>query len=127
MPKHFEVRIDKTCRDTLSDRSQRYDTQIEKFHTLEEVAEFFLEHYGCIPGGRTKIYRDLTDDSTIEIGFMHSFWTDEINSLTSYFETDWIEITEVEHTVINLRSIRKTKVARWAKTAKPKKCTRKEA
>lgn len=93
---YYKLQIDETGRNSLKEIPSFFNTHIEKFNELSEVKTFLTDRYGKMPRGKNKIYRDTKQGRTLEIGFTHSFWNQDIShNSKSWFQTDWISISEV--------------------------------
>ena len=92
----YEVEVIETGRNCLRDEPSIFNNVHERFNSLEDVKEFFIEKYGKMPKGRNKVYVDNTDGSSQEIGFVHSFWNkDWSHNSKSWFQTDWVCVNKL--------------------------------
>ena len=95
----YRVIVTETARNTPKDleRSRIFNEDVQHFHTVDELNDFFLERYDSIPNKRwAKIYRG----EGIQCGYCRSFWNKDYSHNTkSYWQTDWIEISVVEEEV----------------------------
>jgi len=99
---YIKVSIVETGRNSLKDSPHIFNTESKNFKALEEAKEYIRERYGKIPKGRNKTYIDTTDGQVKEVGFTYSYWNTDYT--TRWFQTDWIEITEVTEKPISLFS-----------------------
>lgn len=66
----------------------------ESFESKMQLAEYLIDRYGKMPGGRKKIYQDSASGA-IAVGFMHSFWNQDISHNSGkWYQTDWIVFWE---------------------------------
>jgi len=102
---YIKIEIEETARDNLNASSYRCgDTITELFKDMEGIKEYLTERYGRVPNGRKKIYID-TPDGTQEVGFLYSYWNkDWSHNSKSWFQTDWISITDVSEKPRLIRS-----------------------
>ena len=101
----FELIITQTGRQNLKQkRSELIDEIVKEFNTIEEVKAFLIEHYGKMPQGRSKIYKEKKDGTPdVQVGFSHSFWTYDISHNSSkWYQTDWIEIAKLTREPIDI-------------------------
>ena len=102
----LQIIISETGRNSLKDNPSLFNTETETVNTIEEVKEFLSDRYGKMPNGRKKIYRDKKDGSVQTVGFLHSFWNKDCSHNTKHwYQTDWIEIIEVEHKPVDVNAI----------------------
>ena len=93
---YYKLQIDETGRNSLKEQSSFFNTIIEKFSEISEVKDYLAERYGKIPKGRNKIYQDTKQGETLKVGFLHSFWNQDIShNSKSWFQTDRVSIFEV--------------------------------
>ena len=93
---YYKLQIDETGRNSLKEQVSFFNIIIEKFKELPEVKNYLAERYGKIPKGRNKIYQDTKQGESLEIGFTHSFWNQDVShNSKSWFQTDWVSISEV--------------------------------
>jgi hypothetical protein len=100
---YFKVNINETGRNTLKEEAHTFNYISESFKTLEEAKQFLVDRYGTIPKRtfRNTMYRDLKNGSSVEIGFIKSYWNKDIShNSTSWYQTDWVEVTQVEEKTI---------------------------
>ena len=104
---YLKLEIRETARDNLNDEPRRYsDVITETFKSMNELKEFLVDRYGHVPGGRNKIYRDKADGSAQEVGFLYSFWNkDWSHDSKSWYQTDWIEATNVAETPVLIQEV----------------------
>ena len=92
---NYQIEITETVRNNLRDGATIIHIETRDFDMLEEVKSYLADRYGRVPGGRNKIYRDIAGKPE-ETGFIHSFWNRDIgHNSKSWYQTDWIEITEI--------------------------------
>ena len=100
---YYKLQINETGRNSLKEQASFFNTIIEKFGGLPEVKNYLEERYGKLPKGKNKVYQDTKQGETLEIGFTHSFWNQDIShNSKSWFQTDWISIFEVNEKPILL-------------------------
>jgi len=93
---YYKLLITSTSRNCLKDEPSIFDERAYTAIALSEVKEKLIELYGVIPNSKNKIYRDTETNETQEVGFLHSFWNyDCSHNNKKWFQTDWIELTEV--------------------------------
>ena len=93
---YYKIQIDETGRNSLKDKSTFFNSLVKKVKSLEDVKAFLIDHYGKMPGKKNKIYVDRNGKREV-IGFMHSFWNQDISHMTpKWYQTDWVTVTEVE-------------------------------
>ena len=93
---YYKLQIDETGRNSLKEQPSLFNTIVKKFRELSEVKNYLAERYDKIPKGKNKIYQDTKQGESLEIGFTHSFWNQDIShNSKSWFQTDWISIFEV--------------------------------
>lgn len=93
---YYELTINETTRNSLKSEAQFFNTIKESFGTVLDIKDFLIDHYGKLPKGKGKIYRDSKNGQIQEVGFMHSFWNRDIShNSKAWFQTDWIEICKI--------------------------------
>ncbi len=93
---YYKIVIDETGRDCLKDKATMFNRQVETFGSLDAVKDYIKERYGKLPSGKNKVYIDTDKGKTIELGFMYSYWNQDISHMSKkWYQTDWITITEV--------------------------------
>lgn len=98
----IKVKITETGRGSLNKEASIFNWFERDFSKKEEVIDFLKERYGKVPKGKNKIYIGA-QDSPIEVGFTHSYWNEDIShNSDKWFQTDWIEIYNVELTPIKV-------------------------
>jgi hypothetical protein len=92
--KTIELRIHETGRMSLKEETSNLNNIKESFETVEQLKEYLVERYGKIPQGRKKIYTGTNQNPKV-IGFLHSFWNQDIShNSAKWYQTDWIEFWE---------------------------------
>lgn len=96
---YYKVRIAETGRDTPRHEPELFNEDIEVFKTLDEVKAHIVARYGKIP---KRTYRNTVYcDPHEPIGFLRSFWSkDWSHDSKSWFQTDWVTVTEVTETPV---------------------------
>ena len=93
---YYKLQIEETGRNSLKEQVSFFNTIIEEFSELSEVKNYLAERYGKIPKGKNKVYQDTKQGESLEVGFLHSFWNQDVShNSKSWFQTDWISISEV--------------------------------
>ena len=93
---YYQLIINETGRNSLKEKATHFNILQKTFENLPELKDYLVERYGKMPKGKGKIYRDIKDGKAQEIGFLHSFWNNDIShNSKAWFQTDWIEILEV--------------------------------
>ena len=102
---HVKIEITETARNTPAGESHRFSDMItETFKDMDGIRDYLMDRYGRIPGGRNKIYVD-TNDGVKEVGFLYSYWNKDCShNSKSWFQTDWVSISEVTETPRLLRT-----------------------
>jgi len=97
MIKFFEVSISRTaCKYQSEDDFEVYDSQVEKFKTIEEVKEFLNKEY-YYADSKCPIFRDNAEGETIQVGHIYRMDKTEQYKVDGYLtQEDWVEISEVE-------------------------------
>jgi hypothetical protein len=96
----IKLHITETGRQTLKEQATRYSDVRETFETIDQLRNFLIERYGVIPKGTHKIYRDRLSGDAAIVGFLHSFWNQDIShSSKKWYQTDWIEFWEEDITI----------------------------
>jgi hypothetical protein len=94
---YYKLIITETSRNSLKDEPHIFNDFSKSFGSLEDLKDELINRYGKLPKGRNKIYRDLKNGQSIEIGFLHSYWNSDIShNSKSWYQTDWIEVRTVE-------------------------------
>ena len=94
---YYKIQIDETGRNSLKDKSTFFNSLVKKVTSLEDVKEFLIDHYGTMPGKKHKIYVDDKNGKSKEVGFLHSYWNQDISHMSKkWYQTDWVTVTEVE-------------------------------
>jgi hypothetical protein len=104
---YFKVSITETGRNTLKDEPHTFNNVIETFRTIEGAKQFLIDRYGTIPkrNRNNTLFRDVKDNKgwveAKESGFTTSYWNKDIShNSTSWYQTDWVEVTQVEEKTI---------------------------
>ena len=93
---YYELTVNETARNHLKEEPRFFNTIKQSFGTVSAIKDFLTNHYGKLPRGRSKIYRDKENGQVQEIGFIHSFWNRDIShNSKAWFQTDWIEICKI--------------------------------
>lgn len=94
--KTIELRITETGRENLKVPAECFNTIHKSFETKGDLKDFLKDHYGKIPKGKIKIYRDKKNaPKSIIVGFCHSFWNQDVSHASKkWYQTDWIEFWE---------------------------------
>lgn len=93
---YYQLEITETARNSLKDEAIIFNIETKNFSSTEDIKQYLIDRYGRLPGGRNKIYRDNKAREAVEVGFCHSFWEKDIShNSKAWFQTDWIEISEV--------------------------------
>ena len=105
---YYELIISETSRNSLKDPSLFFNIIKESFKNLKELKEYLVERYGKIPTGKYKIYTDTKDGESKEVGFLHSYWNNDIShNSKNWYQTDWVEINEINKKTVLLKDIKK--------------------
>ena len=97
--KTIELRIDETGRGNFKDEPRLFNTISESFESIKELKDHLIERYGKLPHGKNKVHIDTTDGKTLTVGFLHSFWNQDISHISDkWYQTDWITFWEQETT-----------------------------
>jgi len=100
--KTIEVIITETGRNRPADRPEVFNLIKKQFSTITYAKEFIESRYGGMPRGRKKIYTG-PNNCPVVVGFLHSFWNqDYSHSSKAWFQTDWVEICEIERKPITI-------------------------
>jgi len=100
--KTIEVIITETGRNRPADTPETFNRIKEQFITITEAKEFMESRYGSMPRCRRKIYTGPNNCSVV-VGFLHSYWNrDCSHSSKAWFQTDWVEIYEIERKPITI-------------------------
>lgn len=92
----YTLLITETGRDCLKNEPSMFNLIKKNFGDLAKVKSYLILHYGKMPGGKNKIYRDKKDGTAQEVGFLHSFWSSDIShDSKAWYQTDWIEVQEI--------------------------------
>jgi hypothetical protein len=98
---YYKLVIDETARDCLNDTPHMFHQVVEKFGSIEEVKQHLVERYGKMPKGRSIVFIDTKEGGSEVVGFTHSYWNKDVShNSKSWFQTDWIEVMEVEEKTI---------------------------
>jgi hypothetical protein len=101
----YKLSIVETAKGFLNDESQTFNEIIEYFESIDLVKEYLIDRYGKMPKGRNKVYKDNSKNSSkpFVAGFLHSFWSSDIShNSPKWYQTDWICVSEVTETPINI-------------------------
>ncbi len=96
---YFKVVITETGRNTLKEQAHIFNTETTTYRTLEGAQQYLIDRYGTIPKRtiNNTIYRDLKNGESVEAGFTMSYWNKDIShNSSSWYQTDWVEVTQVE-------------------------------
>lgn len=87
----------KPRRNSKYEEYQTFDRFQKSCKTIAEIKEVFIERYGEMPSTKKKVYQELKDGTSQEIGFTHSFENADYSHapIEKWYQTDWIEITKV--------------------------------
>jgi len=104
---YYKVRIVETGRWNLREETNTFNTESSRHTTPEEVKKYLKEHYGHLPKGKRRIYKDIIKGGiSEEVGFTHSFWNRDIShGGKPWYQTDWIEISFVTEESILLKQL----------------------
>lgn len=93
----YQLEITETGRNSLKEESQTFNRVSLRFFNLDDLKKELIDRYGKMPKMKNKIYQDKKDGSTIETGFTHSFWNQDIShNSDKWYQTDWICISEID-------------------------------
>lgn len=99
---YYKLTIDETARNNPKldvDEDTRFNQIVETFKTLDDVKGYLQSRYSGIPKRTRNIFSDSHSDKPI--GFLHSFWNkDWSHNSKSWWQTDWIIITEVNENYV---------------------------
>lgn len=99
---YIKLHITETGRNCLKDQPAIFNDLTETFKTVEKAKDFLTDRYGQMPKGKNKIYIDTNNEVKV-LGFTHSFWNkDWSHNSKSWYQTDWIEITNVNEVPVLL-------------------------
>ena len=99
---YYKLEISETGRNSLKEKPSLFNRFAKNFLTKKDVEKFLIEQYWKLPKGKNKIYID-TKEGTKEIGFLHSFWNQDIShNSKKWFQTDWVVISEINEQPILL-------------------------
>jgi hypothetical protein len=107
----IKIKINETARFFLKGELQIFNKFTISCNNEKEVIEYLINRYGKLPKGKRKIYIDIIENNydikeTKEIGFLHSFWNDDLShNSKKWFQTDWITFDEVTEKPINYKKI----------------------
>lgn len=88
-----KLTITETARNSLREEPAIFNRIVETFPRISEVIDFLKERYGKMPKGKNKIQCEPNGEV---IGFLHSYWNEDFSHASGkWFQTDWIEVTEV--------------------------------
>ena len=94
MKSYHKITITETGRDTLKDEPKIFNEFSLTFGSLDEIKEYIIDKYGKIP--KSKVYVDDKNGISRQVGYHYSFWNKDVShGSKSWYQTDWIEITEV--------------------------------
>ena len=95
--KTIKLIISETGRENLKVEPNLFNVIKESCKTKEQLKDYLIERYGKIPPSKKKMYMDIPNKETIVIGFIYSFWNQDISHASKkWFQTDWIEFYEEE-------------------------------
>ena len=100
---YYKLTIAETGRSTLRDEPERFNDEVQTFRTLEGIKQAIIDRYGKIPKRHTHntIYSDYNGGAAI--GFLTSYWNkDWSHNTKSWYQTDWVTVTEVTETPVLL-------------------------
>jgi len=92
----YRIVITETARGSLRDEPHIFNGIAQEFNTLGDLKDFLIERYGKMPGRRKKIYVEKNGE-TVEVGFIHSFWNQDVSHNSKpWYQTDWIEAQKID-------------------------------
>jgi hypothetical protein len=93
---YYKLVISETGRNFLKEEPHIFNEIIEMFSKKEDIDLYLLDRYGKKPNGRKKIYVDTKDGKPKVVGFLHSFWNQDVShNSKKWYQTDWICVSEV--------------------------------
>lgn len=103
----YVVEIAETARPSpRSDEKEQslFNKITEKFKTLDEAKAYLTDRYGKRYQNCQPIYVDLKDGSTVEVGFIRSYWNkDYSHHGKSWWQTDWVSVYEITESPVIVR------------------------
>jgi len=95
--KTIELEISETGRRNLKDDPSLFHTIRESFSGVDDLKKYLVDRYGKMPKGKKKVYIDGKNDERVSVGFLHSFWNQDISHMSEkWYQTDWITFWEQE-------------------------------
>ena len=93
----FVLTIEETGRQNLKVPAESFNCIVEYFKTKEALKNYLIERYGKMPNGKKKVYIDTKKGKVIPIGFLHSYWNQDVSHNSKlWYQTDWITYFEKE-------------------------------
>lgn len=97
--KYFKIRITETGADKPGGDADIFNVDTKLVTSREDIRSYIVDRYGkdINTPRRKKIYVDTKQGEQKQVGFLYSFWNkDWSHNSKSWYQTDWIEITEIE-------------------------------
>ena len=92
----IEIQITETASDATHQIKSTFNNFSIFCKDIEEAKQELIDRYGKMPSKRRKIYQDKKDGTSIEVGFIHSFWNNDVShNFKKWHQSDWISIFEV--------------------------------
>lgn len=106
MKTYFKITIDETAKNNLKDESHRFNQETIICNDLKDVSTKLIKRYGRLPKMKNKVYCNTIKGESTVIGFTYSFWNkDWSHNSKSWYQTDWVVITECKEQPILIKSI----------------------
>jgi len=97
--KYYKIVVIETGRNTLKDEPRIFNEFERFFEKVDEAKNFVVGRCGKIPKG--KLYADNGNGAPEQVGYHYSFWNGDVShGSKKWFQTDWIEITQVSETPV---------------------------
>ena len=105
----YEIVINETGRNTLKEEPSFFNLLTKKVKTKKEIKDFIIDRYNKLPKIRenNKIFIDnIKTNNAQEVGFLFSYWNKDCShNSKSWYQTDWIEIREINYKPILLKEL----------------------
>lgn len=97
---YLEIRITKTGRSSMKEKSEIFDTESHQFNTIEEIEKYLKEEYPNLKG---KYINKSINNKSIKIGKKYSFWNQDISHMSpKFYQEDFVEILKIEENWIEI-------------------------
>lgn len=102
----IRIEITETGRNSLKENASTFNREEKILNGVEDVKAYLIDRYGKMPKGKNKIYRDKKDGTTLEVGFLYSYWNDDCShNSKKWYQTDWISFETVNFQPFDIKQL----------------------